>query len=296
MGGLILACILLGIACIVLLAQKWLLRRRIRRLSEQADAFLSGTGEMLDVALQEDALAQLQNSIADLQLALARAKQLNAEECSRTSALTADISHQLKTPLTTLRLYTELDSAPHMEDSLEQIKRMEDLIQALLRLERLCADGYAFRFADADAEAILWEQWQSLQAIWPEKTLLVEGAARIRCDSSWLGEAFLNLLKNACEHTAPGGIIRVRLERTEAAFFCTLEDNGGGVEAAELPKLFRRFYRAQHQSKNGAGIGLAIVKEIIQRHHGTVTAENGSQGLKITISMPMLDRSLTATE
>ena len=296
MGGLILACIFLGIACVALLAQKWLLRCRIRKLAEQVDAWNSGTGEMLDVALREDALAQLQNSIADLQLALARAKQLNAEECSRTSALTADISHQLKTPLTTLRLYTELDNAPHTEASLEQIQRMEDLIQALLRLERLCADGYTFTFADADAEAIIQEQWQSLQAIWPEKQLLVQGNARIRCDSSWLGEAFLNLLKNACEHTAPGGVIRVQLERTEAALFCVIEDDGGGVEPAELSKLFQRFYRAQHQSKNGAGIGLAIVKEIIHRHHGAITAENGTQGLKITISMPMLDRSLTATE
>ena len=61
----------------------------------------------------------------------------------------------------------------------------------------------------------------------------------------------------------------------------------------ELPKLFRRFYRAQHQSKNGAGIGLAIVKEIIQRHHGNIVAENGLRGLKMTISMSMLDRNLT---
>ena len=88
-------------------------------------------------------------------------------------------------------------------------------------------------------------------------------------------------------------MIRVQLERTEAAFFCVIEDNGGGVAPDELPKLFQRFYRAQHQSKNGAGIGLAIVKEIIQRHHGNIIAENGKHGLKMTISMPMLDRNLT---
>ena len=170
---------------------------------------------------------------------------------------------------------------------------MENLIQALLRLERLCADGYAFSFAPADAETIIQEQWQSLQAIWPDKKLVIEGSAHIRCDENWLGEAFLNLLKNGCEHTSDDGLIRVQLERTEAAFFCIIEDNGGGVAPEELPKLFQRFYRAQHQSKNGAGIGLAIVKEIIQRHHGNIIAENGQYGLKTTISMPMLDRNLT---
>ncbi len=293
MGGLIIVCVALAIICIVLLIQKIALHYRIRKLTEQVDGFNSGTAEMLDVALREDKLAQLQNGIADSQLALTRARQLNIEECNRTSQLTADISHQLKTPLTTLRLYTELDNTPHMEASLEQIQRMESLIQALLRLERLCADGYAFNFAPVNAERILQEQWQGLQTIWPKKKLIVNGSAQIRCDENWLGEAFLNLLKNACEHTEEDGVIRVQLERTEAAFFCIIEDNGGGVAPDDLPKLFQRFYRAEHQNKNGAGIGLAVVKEIIQRHHGSITAENGKYGLKMTISMPMLDRNLT---
>ena len=293
MGGLIIACLVLAIICVVLFIQRITIRRRINKLVEQVDGFNSGTAEMLDVALQEDKLAQLQNGIADSQLALVRARQINAEECNRTSQLTADISHQLKTPLTTLRLYTELDSAPHMDACLEQLQRMENLIQALLRLERLCADGYAFDFAPADAVQILQEQWQGLQAIWPHKKLIVTGSAHIRCDENWLGEAFMNLLKNACEHTEENGVIRVQLERTEAAFFCVMEDNGGGVKPDELPKLFQRFYRAEHQNKNGAGIGLAIVKEIIQRHHGNITAENGKYGLRITISMPMLDHNLT---
>ena len=289
MGGLI----ILTIICAGLLIRNLILNRRIRKLAEKVDDFNSGTGEMLDVALEEDALAQLHNGIADTQQALIRAKQLNAEECHRTSQLTADISHQLKTPLTTLRLYTELDDAPHAAQCLDQIQRMEDLIGALLRLERLCADGYAFRFGTSDVETIIREQWQGLQTIWPDKKLVLEGSARIRCDENWLGEAFLNLLKNACEHTAKDGVIRVKLERTDAAFFCTVEDNGGGVSPEELPKLFQRFYRAEHQNKNGAGIGLAIVKEIIQRHHGVITAENGREGLKMSISMPMLDRNLT---
>lgn len=293
MDGLMIVCISLAVVCLILLLRIVLMNRRVGRLSEQVNGYNSGTADMLDVALQEDRLAQLHNGIADLQQALARAKQLNMEECNRTSQLTADISHQLKTPLTTLRLYIEMDNAPHAEAALEQIRRMESLIQSLLRLERLCADGYTFRFAPADAETIIQEQWQSLQPIYPHKKLSIEGTAPIRCDENWLGEAFLNLLKNACEHTSDDGEIRVQLDRTEAAFFCVIEDNGGGVAPDELPKLFRRFYRTQHQNKNGAGVGLAIVREIIQRHHGNIIAENGQRGLKMTISMPMLDRNLT---
>ena len=246
---------------------------------------------MVDVALEEDNLARLQNAISDTQQSLARQQELYTQECARTSNLTADISHQLKTPLTTLRLYTELDDAPHSDECLAQIQRMETLIQALLRLERLCADGYAFTFETADAEVILREQWQSIAPMFPGKSLTVSGSAVIRCDEKWLGEAFGNLLKNACEHCSSQ--IHVSLERTEAAFFCTIEDDGGGVSPADLPRLFDRFYRSENQTGNGVGIGLAIVKEIISRHHGTITAENGEKGLRMTISMPMLDRNLT---
>lgn len=293
MDGLTLLCAALAMICCVLLGLGMRRELRIRHLTDAINEFLNGTEKMVDIALQEDSLAALQNGIADLQQAVSRARLLKAEECTRTSQLTADISHQLKTPLTTLRLYTEMDDGAHMEVCLEQIQRMEALIQSLLRLERLCADGYPFTFAEADVQAVITEQWQGLQDIWPEKRLELTGSARIRCDARWLGEAFLNLLKNACEHTVENGVITVQLERSESAFFCTIEDNGGGVAPEELPKLFHRFYRAEHQSKNGAGIGLAIVKEIIERHHGIITAENGSKGLRMTIVLPMLDRNLT---
>lgn len=287
MGGLI----ALSLLCLILLFRDLRRERRIRRLAEQIEDHLSGNAKTLDVALEEDGLARLQNAISDTQQALERQRELYAQECARTSNLTADISHQLKTPLTTLRLYTELDGAPHAEECLAQIQRMETLIQALLRLERLCADGYAFTFETADAEVILREQWQSIAPMFPGKSLTVSGSAVIRCDEKWLGEAFGNLLKNACEHCDSS--IHVSLERTEAAFFCTIEDDGGGVSPAELPRLFERFYRSENQTGNGVGIGLAIVKEIVSRHHGTITAENGEKGLRMTISMPMLDRNLT---
>ena len=69
--------------------------------------------------------------------------------------------------------------------------------------------------------------------------------------------------------------------------------DGDGVSPAELPRLFDCFYRSENQKGTGVGIGLAIVKEIVSRHHGTITAENGEKGLRMTISMPMLDRNLT---
>lgn len=293
MGGLILLAAVLGAFCIELLLLRWRDHKRIRRLRQQTEDFLNHAGKPMDVALGEDGIAMLQNEICELQDRLIRARELQKEECSRTSSLTADISHQLKTPLTTLRLYTEMDAAPHMEGSLEQISRMENLIQGLLRLERLCADGYSFVYQQQDMGELIEEQWSFLTAAFPERNLKITGEARVRCDKKWMGEAFLNLLKNACEHTLPGGNIWVSLEKTDAAFFCTLEDDGGGVRERELPHLFRRFYRAEHQSAQGAGIGLSIVREIIRRHHGTIVACNTPRGLKMEITLPVIDGNLT---
>ena len=293
MGGLIFLTAILAVICLVLLLLRRKDHKRIRQLRQEAEDFLNHGGKPMDVALQEDDIAMLQNALCELQDRLIRARELQKEECSRTSSLTADISHQLKTPLTTLRLYTEMDAAPHMEASLEQISRMENLIQSLLRLERLCADGYHFVFKSQDMKTLIEEQWSFLTAAFPGRSLTISGNAAIRCDNKWMGEAFLNLLKNACEHTAPGGTIRVSLEKTDAAFFCSLEDDGGGVCAKDLPHLFERFYRAEHQSTQGAGIGLSIVREIIRRHHGTITASNTEKGLKMDITLPVMDGNLT---
>lgn len=180
-----------------------------------------------------------------------------------------------------------------MEESLEQISRMENLIQGLLRLERLCADGYSFTFREQDMNALVRRQWDLLTTAFPGRKLCVTGNAVMRCDGKWMGEAFLNLLKNACEHTREGGTIWVSFEKTDAAFFCTLEDDGGGVRDKDLPHLFERFYRAEHQSSQGAGIGLSIVREIIRRHHGTITASNTKKGLKMEITLPVIDGNLT---
>lgn len=293
MGGLICLTALLGAACAWLLVLRLRDHKRIRKLREEAEAFLSHGGKPMDVALGEDGIDMLQNEICELQDRLTRSKELEKEECSRTSALTADISHQLKTPLTTIRLYTEMDDAPHMEESLEQISRMENLIQGLLRLERLCADGYSFAFQEQDMNALVKHQWDLLTTAFPGMKLRITGNAVMRCDEKWMGEAFLNLLKNACEHTCEGGTIWVSFEKTDAAFFCTLEDDGGGVPEKDLPHLFERFYRAEHQSSQGAGIGLSIVREIIRRHHGTITASNTEKGLKMEITLPVIDGNLT---
>ncbi|MBR4537396.1 MAG: HAMP domain-containing histidine kinase [Clostridia bacterium] len=288
MVGYVISGVLAVVAAVLavrLLCQK----KRLEKLAEQMEDCLAGRGKPLSFSLREDALAPVENAAAEMENRIEVEKERYQLEARRTSDLTADISHQLKTPLASLRLFVEMDESAHMEQEISQIERMETLIGSLLRLEKLCADGYEFTFAEHAVRPLIENVWNRLRPLWPEKQLTLTGDATIRCDEKWLSEAFLNLLKNACEHTAADGKITVRIEQTDRAFFCAMEDDGGGVPEKDLPHLFERFYRAEGQKQNGAGLGLAIVKEIIYRHHGHISAENTKEGLKFSISIPILN-------
>ena len=283
--------ILIGVLLILaaVLLRQWMNMRRLKKLAEQMENALTGQGGKLSISLKEDTIAQVENAAAEMQNRIEKAEENFRLEARRTSNLTADISHQLKTPLASLRLFCEMDSSAHCEQQIVQIERMETLISSLLRLEKLCADGYEFSFQECDIRRLIEQGWQQLQPLWPDRMLNLEGEAVIRCDANWLSEAFRNLMKNACEHTKEGGQIWITLEQTDRTFHCTVEDSGGGASEKDLPHLFERFYRAEGQPSGGAGLGLAIVKEIVFRHHGHITAENGAKGLKFTISLPVMD-------
>jgi len=292
MVGTVTAAVLLLV--VIALAVKLLLqKKRLRDLSESMEDYLNRGGEPAPFSLREDAAAPVENAASELESRIAVLTERLREENERTSSLTADISHQLKTPLSSLRLFAEMDGGEHLAEELGQIERMEKLIGSLLRLEKLCADGYAFSFAEQPIRPLIEGVWDELHALWPDRQLDIEGDALIRCDGKWLGEAFRNLLKNACEHTAEDGQIWVKIEQTEHTFYCSVEDNGGGVREKDLPHLFERFYRSEDQAQSGSGLGLAIVKEIVQRHHGHVGAENGKNGLRINLEIPILNLTKT---
>lgn len=295
MGGLTIAVIALSALALALGLALFFERRAIRRLSRGIEDFLVDGGETLPFSVRENALAPLHNAAAELENQLCLAREKRREELRRTAGLIADISHQLKTPLASLKLYCEMDGAPHAREEIAQAERMERLIYSLLRLERLCADGYAFEYKPCDAAIIVREAWRSLSPLYPDKRFSLSGAATLRGDEKWLGEAFLNILKNACEHTAPDGHVWASVENLDGAFFAVFEDDGGGVPKKDLPRLFERFYRADARESKGAGIGLAITREIARRHHGSVSAKNTPRGLRVTVCIPPLNERLVRT-
>ena len=234
-------------------------------------------------------LARSFNQMAD-ELAT-RARALEASDRTRRQ-LMADVSHELMTPLTAMRGYIETLTMPevpldaqtrqrYMGIVTDETHRLEQIIGDLLDLARLEGGGMTLRHDRADIEQIFnrvaERHERELRDRQIQMITRVDAAARsIIGDADRLEQALQNLAANALRHAPDAGQIRLTAERAGNQLVLTVRDNGAGIPAEHLPHIFDRFYKADASRKaaGGSGLGLSIVKAIIERHGGTVAARN----------------------
>ena len=274
-------------------------KKYLSGLYDQIAGFLDGKIDTPRVSVDDDDFALIYNAVIDLESRLLLEQENRKIESKNNEEFISNVSHQLKTPLAAIKLYCEMElqnaKSEHLEKQLIIIEKMEYLIYSLLRLEKINADYFELNFVQHNLEDIITQVLGELKVIYPEKACKLSGDAVIRCDEYWMSEAIKNIVKNACEYTDESGLIDILIEDRETSVFIYTMDNGGGIAEESLSEIFKRFYRISREEKRGAGIGLSISKAIIEKHHGTVFAQNSENGLKVTICLPKLAGKLAVS-
>jgi len=278
-----------------------LTNRRYRALAKMAanlDRVLAGERDIRLRDMSEGELAILSSEIdkviARLNLTV---DELQAEKLALSDAL-ADISHQLKTPLTSIAISTELirdrlSARGDSEDLVERLRliqtlqaRVEDLVSALLKLARIDAGVIKLVCGDVDARELVRKSFEPLAIAFDIADVRfsadVQDGASYEGDLTWSVEALENILKNCMEHTPAGGCVSARVTEDVLACRIRIEDTGPGIAESDLPHIFERFYRGSRDANAapsevnpaGVGIGLALSKSLVTAQRGTLTAEN----------------------
>ncbi len=270
-------------------------RREIQNLTLRLERLLHD-GEMLPMEeYREGELSILANQIQKLALKLTESADRLQEEKAYLADSLADISHQLRTPMTAMNLSLSLLADPelpemqrrqHVAELHGQLRRMDWLVETLLKLSRLDADMVQMEEESFPVSELVRRAAApiAVSAELRGQRLTVDcGEAALTGDLSWTTEAIGNLLKNASEHTPEGGVISVQAEENPLFTQITVENTGAGFVPEDLPHLFERFYRGKDAQEGSCGIGLALARRIISEQKGTIQAENTRDGARFIV-------------
>lgn len=289
----------IGIASLLLSAVTGsLLARRIARpITETADIAKQIAAGHYDIEFKgQTRTRELHNLISALKhLADALARQENIRK-----QLTADVAHELRTPLATLGTHLEAmiegvwEATPkRLKSCYEETLRLGKMVADLERLERAESADPMLDKESVDMLALTRSLCDNFEAEIANKNLrlTVQGTASIiSVDKEAMSRIITNLVSNAVKYSPNGSHIRIFVQDSAHDSVLIVEDNGPGIPESELPFIFERFYRAdksRNRGTGGAGIGLAIVKSLVKAHGGTVTAENRQdQGSRFMMTLP----------
>lgn len=302
-AGMLLSCLLVssaaaGIVFLTSLALHviWILQLKnrygqIRQLSLQLDEILHGSTGFDLSHFSEGDLEILRDEIYKMTVRLREQAERLDKEKTRLADFLADISHQVRTPLTSLFLMTErLRKADGMSSGnrvlLRQIEQMlhriEWLVTALLKISRLDAGAVEFDLQDNPLGELVKDALEPLEISMElhRITCIVEGDTSIRlcCDRTWTLEALGNVLKNSTQYTPPGGSVTISMEQNPLYTEITVTDSGNGIPEEDLPHLFERFYRGKNSGRDSFGIGLALARMILACENAVILARNTPDG------------------
>jgi len=310
----------LGVAVLVAAGLTRRITTPLRRLTEASrdlaegdfarrvpsDAIEDGPIELSELGLQFNAMAErLQQSI-----------EIIRRDRDRSREFLADVSHELRTPIAALRTFNELmvegaaddpsTRAEFLETSRAQLERLDWLAQNLLELSKLDSGLVLLDLRPDDLRASVEQAVDQSAATARRRGVHLtmerpDTPVQIRHDPVRIGQVVANLVGNAIKFTPRGGRVTVQVHgEGDGGAAITVSDTGIGIDAAELPRIFDRFFRGSRASEargSGSGLGLAIVRSIVEMHGGTVTVESRlGAGTTFRVALPANPRPPSSSD
>lgn len=249
--------------------------------------------------ISEDELSILKNEIYKTTVMLKEVAEHSLQAKNELKESLSDISHQLKTPLTSISIILDnLSDDPDMptevrQDFIHDVKReirnINFLVQSLLKLSKLDSDTVVFIKEEVAAEKVVSAAMQNIAMLCDLKNVEVEvikkGEAEclMTCDFRWQVEAITNILKNCVEHSPENSKIIITLEKNKVYTSISIRDFGEGIDEEDQKHIFERFYKGKNATQDSVGIGLALSKAIVENDRGHISVDSGTWGTKFTV-------------
>ena len=277
---------LLSIVFIALhLISTWRRYNRLASFAMDIDRILHGENQLSLETYAEGELGILQSEIQKMIIRLREQQQRLMDDRILLSDSIADISHQIRTPLTSANLLLSLLNEPDLSESLRKkrmfelrglLSRIDWLVTALLKISQLDAGVVQFRKEALPLSELIQG---AVSPLLPPmdirgQNLSIQAEGSFEGDIAWTREAIANIAKNCMEHTPAGGTIEIRAQENALFTEITISDTGCGIAANDLPHIFDRFYKGSNSGESSFGIGLALARMIITAQNGAIKAEN----------------------
>ncbi len=296
---LMIPCLFFSVPCAVMAAvasvlflafYEWVLAQRrdkVMDLCDDIDCILRSDDTISFDEYKESELSVLSAEIHKMTIRLREQNAALMTEKQFAKEALEDISHQLRTPLTSVMMIlglmndselTEKERMEYLRDLYELLARMKWLIETMLSISRIDADAVKFAKDTVPCRELIEKSVETVSVTAELKEIelrtIIDGEPSFIGDIHYTSEAIVNLLKNAIEHTPSGGKITITAKGSNISTEITITDTGEGIPETELSHIFERFYRSSEYTKNGFGIGLAFAKRVISAQDASLKVSN----------------------
>ena len=270
----------LTLTFIAIYAMTYRLVRPLRQMVTAVRSFAGGDFSARVPVSGKDEVAELATSLNNMAVSLSSTEGMHR-------SFVANVSHELKTPMTTIAGFIDgiLDGTIPQEKReyylkivSDEVKRLSRLVKSMLDLSRIDSGALKLNPVRFDLTEVTCGVLVSFERRLEEKNITVTGLedcgrADVNGDYDLIGQVVYNLLDNAIKFINPDGTLTLRTEKRDGRVYCSVRNTGVGISAQEMPRIFERFYKSDKSrslDKNGVGLGLYIVKSVINLHHGEI--------------------------